>query len=176
MKKLISIFLAAVCALSLCACAKKEAPVDSAQFPEFEAVDFAGNVVNNEIFKDYDATIVNFWVNTCGYCIEEMPELEAYYQGFKDKNINLIAIAISAGQSEDLKDEAETILQGMGVTFPNLIPDFESSFVNDFITNIPGYPTTIIVDSQGKMIGEPILGALKPQDKTLQLKLAAATN
>lgn len=28
----------------------------------------------------YDATIINFWSNGCGSCIEEMPELEEYYQ------------------------------------------------------------------------------------------------
>ena len=38
-----------------------------------------GAPVSSDIFADYDATIVNFWNNGCGTCIEEMPELEELY-------------------------------------------------------------------------------------------------
>lgn len=122
-------------------------------FPEFEGVDFEGNTMNNDIFKDYDATVINFWTNGCGSCIAEMPELEDYFQNFKDRKINLIGVAASAGESDESKTTSETILKEKGVTYSNLIPDNKSSFYTDFIGDIACYPITYIVDSEGNMIG-----------------------
>lgn len=171
MKKFISILLAAVCMLSLAACGNDQIEATVKPFPEFEGVDFHGNTVNNDIFKGYDATIINFWTNSCGSCIEEMPELEQYYQQFKDKNINLITVAISAGESDELRIEAETILKEKGVTYTNIIPDVKSNFYKDFISQITGYPTTYIVDSHGNIIGAPIIGVVKNQENTLMKRL-----
>ena len=56
--------------------------VSKTAFPEFDEVDMEGSPVTSDIFADYDATIVNFWNNGCGSCIEEMPELEELYQDF----------------------------------------------------------------------------------------------
>lgn len=171
MKKLMSMILVCMCMLLFAACGTGEIKATVEAFPEIQAVDFNGNPVSNEIFKDYDATIVNFWSNSCGSCIEEMPELEQYYQSFKKENINLITVAISAGESEALKREAETILKEKGVTYTNIIPNRESSFYKDFIEQITGYPTTYIVDGKGNIIGAPIIGVVKNQEDTLMKRL-----
>lgn len=171
MKKLISILLAAMCVFSLAACGNGQIEATVKPFPEFKGVDFDGISVNNDIFKDYDATIVNFWANSCGGCIEEMPELEQYYQQFKDKNINLVSVAISAGESDELRVEAKSILKEKGVTYTNIIPDVNSDFYKDFISQITGYPTTYIVDSHGNIIGAPIIGIIKNQENTLMKRL-----
>ena len=171
MKRFISVLLAVVCMVSLTACGNQEIEATIEPFPEFEGIDFEGNAVNNEMFQDYDATIINFWSNGCGSCIEEMPELEEYYQDFKDKKINLIAVAVSAGDSEELRAAAENILKEKGVTYTNVIPDIESSFYTDFIMNISGYPTTYLVDSEGNMVGAPLVGVVKNQEDTLMKRL-----
>lgn len=175
MKKFICMLLAAACIVSLTACGNAQIQATVAPFPEFEGVDFAGNTVNNEIFKEYDATIVNFWSNGCGSCIQEMPELEEYYQDFKGKNINLISVAVSAGESEESRATAEKILREKGVTYPNIIPDINSSFYKDFIADIGGYPITYIVDREGNMIGAPIVGVVKKQEDTLMKRLDEIT-
>lgn len=171
MKKLISMILAAICMLSFVACGNNEIEVTMEPFPEFTSIDFAGNEINNDIFKDYDATIINFWTNGCGSCIAEMPELEQYYQDFKGKNINLIAVAASAGDSEQMHDEAENILKEKGVTYTNIIPDIESDFYKEFICEISGFPTTYIVDNEGNIIGAPIVGVVKNQEDRLMKRL-----
>lgn len=176
MKKLISVLLAAVCILSLAACGNTEIEATKEPFPKFEGVDFEGNTVNNDIFKDYDATIINFWTNGCGSCIAEMPELEEYYQNFKDKNINLIAVASSAGDSDELRAGAEKILKEKNVTYTNIIPDIESSFYKDFICEITGFPITYIVDSEGNMVGAPLTGVVKNQEDALMKRLAKIAN
>lgn len=170
-KKLLCILLCAVSILSLTGCVSTEIEATKKPFPEFEGVDFEGNTMNNDIFKDYDATVINFWTNGCGSCIAEMPELEDYFQNFKDRKINLIGVAASAGESDESKITSETILKEKGVTYSNLIPDNKSSFYTDFIGDIAGYPITYIVDSEGNMIGAPLIGVVKKQEDNLMKRL-----
>ena len=171
MKKVISLLLAILCMFSLAACGHEEIEATRKPFPSFEGVDFDGNAVSNEIFSRYDATIVNFWTNGCGSCIEEMPDLEVYYQTFREKNINVIAVAASAGDSEEMRAMAKEILKGKGVTYTNVIPDPESSFYRDFICEMAGFPTTYIVDSEGNIIGAPLVGVVKNQEDALMKRL-----
>lgn len=76
MKRRVSLMAAvALMAALLAGCGSQEQSlVSKTPFPEFSEVDMEGNTITNEIFSDYDATIVNFWSNGCGSCIEEMPE------------------------------------------------------------------------------------------------------
>ena len=93
MKKRVSLLLAAamtLTALTGCSSGNDTTLVSKTPFPEFSEVDTEGNQVSSDIFADYDATIVNFWNNGCGTCIEEMPELEELYHQFQEQNINLI--------------------------------------------------------------------------------------
>lgn len=171
MKKAISLLMTVICMLSLAACGHEGIEATKTPFPSFEGVDFDGNTVTNEIFSQYDATIVNFWTNGCGSCIEEMPDLEAYYQTFREKNINVIAVAASAGGSEEMRAMAEEILKEKDVTYTNVIPDPESSFYREFICEMDGFPTTYIVDSEGNMIGAPLIGVVKNQEDALMKRL-----
>lgn len=175
MKKLISILSIIICMFSVSACGSGEIEMTIKPFPEFEGTDFKGNTLNNEMFKEYDATVINFWTNSCGSCIAEMPELEEYYKEFKGKNINLVGVAASAGDSEELKSEAQRILKEKGVTYTNIIPDKDSSFYKDFIGDISGYPITYIVDSEGNMVGAPIIGVVKNQEEKLMKRLDELT-
>lgn len=175
MKKSIFAALAAALVLGLTACgASEEELVSKTPFPEFSELDTQGNTVTSEVFADYDATIINFWNNGCGTCIEEMPELEEYYQTFKDQNINLMGVASDSGESEEQLETAREILEEKGVTYPNLSPNPENSLYQDFISQLAGYPTTYVVDSEGNMIGAPIIGNLKEQEETLNHRLEQA--
>lgn len=170
-KKSVSLMLAIICMFSLVACGKEEIQLTKKPFPEFNGTDFDDNILNNDMFKDYDATIINFWTNGCGTCIEEMPELEEYYHQFKDMNVNLIGVAVSACDSKEEYDLAESILKKKGVTYPNLITEKDSSFHKDFIGDITGYPKTYIVDSDGNIVGAAIVGVVKNQEKMLMKRL-----
>lgn len=175
MKKSIFAALAAALMLGLTACgASEEELVSKTPFPEFSELDTQGNTVTSEVFADYDATIINFWNNGCGTCIEEMPQLEEYYQDFKDKNINLIGVASDSGESQEQLETAREILEEKGVTYTNLSPDPENSLYQDFISQLTGYPTTYVVDSEGNMVGAPIIGNVKDQEETLNHRLEQA--
>lgn len=173
MKKLISLLIgAAVFSAILAGCSSQEADLVSKEpFPEFSEVTIEGNAISNDIFADYDATIVNFWYTGCGTCIEEMPELEELYQDLKEQNVNLIGVGVDSAESEEQLAAAREILKGKGVTYPNISPSPENDFYKDFVLKITGYPTTYIVDSEGNIVGAPIIGNVKDQEETLQKRL-----
>lgn len=173
MKKRISLFLAIIMSTALFAgCGAQETDlVSKTPFPEFSETDTNGNTITSDIFADYDVTIVNFWNNGCGTCIAEMPELEEIYQDFKQQNINLIGVGADSGESEEQLALAKSILEEKGVTYQNISPDPENDFYKNFISEITGYPTTYIVDSDGNIIGAPLIGNVKAQMDTLQSRI-----
>ncbi len=165
MKKILILILMINLTLILSSCSSKEgAVVTKTPFPEIIGVDFEGKEVSNDIFEKYDATIINFWNNYCGTCIEEMPELEEYYEKFKEKNINLIGVGTDSGDSEESFKFSKEIIHNKKVTYINISPNQNSEFYKDFIANLPGYPTTYVVDSEGNIIGTPIVGNVKLQE------------
>lgn len=175
MKKRFSLLLAAtltLAALAGCSAGKENELVSKTPFPEFSEADTQGNTVSSDIFADYDATIVNFWNNGCGTCIEEMPELEELYHQFRERNINLIGVGTDSGTDEEQLETARNILKEKGVTYVNLSPDPEGAFYQDFISKVFTYPTTYIVDSEGNIIGAPISGDVKKQIDTVDERLA----
>lgn len=175
MKKGSSLLLASVlllAALAGCSTGEDNSLVSKTPFPEFSEADTEGNPVSSDIFADYDATIVNFWNNGCGTCIEEMPELEELYQQFKEQNINLIGVGTDSGEGEEQLSTAKEILEEKGVTYSNISPDPEGTFYQEFISDIFTYPTTYIVDSDGNIIGAPISGNVKKQIDTVNERLA----
>ena len=126
MKRIISAAMAAVLTLSLAACGSSgDELVSRSPFPQFSESDTRGNTVTSDIFADYDATIINFWNNGCGTCIAEMPELEEFYQAFKEKNINLIGVASDSGEG---RRTAELIAEAVAGLALGLVKQRETKF------------------------------------------------
>lgn len=176
MKKVVRLFLSlAACAVLLAGCgAGSRELVSETPFPEFSETDTEGNSITSYIFAEYDVTIVNFWNNGCGTCIAEMPELEEMYQEFQQDNINLIGVGADSGEGEEQLELARKILAEKGVTYQNIVPNPENDFYKEFIGEIGGYPTTYVVDSEGNIIGAPLIGNVKEQMDTLQSRIELA--
>ncbi|MEI3347482.1 MAG: TlpA disulfide reductase family protein [Dysosmobacter sp.] len=150
MKHIKSGILAAVLVLGLTACASShDELVTRTPFPTFSEVDTQGNPVTNDIFADYDATIVNFWNNGCGTCIAEMPELEEYYQAFKEENINLIGVASDSGESDEQLETAQDILEEKSVTYINLSPNPETTCIRSSFPSWRGIPLHMWLTGRG---------------------------
>lgn len=119
--------------------------------------DFSTKTLNDDTFTqaefaDYDLTMVNIWTTWCGPCVGEMPELQSLYEVLPD-NVNMITICADANEESEL---AKQILAELGCDFQTLYPNeqIESSLLNE----ITSYPTTIFVDRNGNMVGEPQIG------------------
>lgn len=178
MKKILSLLFAlTISAAVLSGCSSQKSDlVSKTPFPEFSETDTEGNAIDNSIFSEYDVTIVNFWSNGCGSCVEEMPDLEKMYQEMKEKKINLIGVGIDSGESEESLKTAREILSAKGVTYRNISPDPDNDFYQDFISQINGYPTTYLVDSQGNIVGAPIVGVVMGQEDTLNSRIESILN
>ena len=100
--------------------------------------------------------MINIWATTCGPCIQEMPELEQLNKDFQKKGGAIVGVVRDVPADNNVYlQEAQDIVKDTGVTFLNL--KAWDTLENN--REIVGTPTTYFVDSQGKLIGEPVLGA-----------------
>lgn len=128
--------------------------------PEFVTYDIMGNEVTNDVFKDAELTVVNVWGTFCGPCIEEMPDLQALSEKYAGK-VQFIGIVGDVNGIEDTEhvEAAKEITEQAGVKFTNLVL---SADFNEFMSGIVGFPTTIFVDKDGNILGDPIVGSNIP--------------
>ncbi|MGP1613101.1 MAG: TlpA family protein disulfide reductase [Catonella sp.] len=137
----------------------------SEKFPGFKGKDFDGNDVDESLFSKNEATLVNFWFNGCSACVNEMPALEEFNKKLKEKGAELIGI--NAGTASDEKGfaEAKEILSKQGATYRNLILPND----HEYVRKIFSFPTTVIVDKNGNIVGDPIVGAIEDEDKQAKI-------
>ena len=142
----------------------------SEKFPSFEGMDLEGNSVTSELFKENSVTVVNFWFSTCAPCIAELGELNALNEELRLKGGAVIGInADTIGGDESMIMEARSILEKKGAMYQNIYFPVESE-AGRLTYSITAFPTTVVVDRNGRMIGEPILGGInnEAQMKMLQ--------
>lgn len=119
-----------------------------------------GENVTDEIFADYDLTMVNIWFTGCSPCINEMPELEALYQDLPE-GCNILTICTDLVNKDGKEDKGEIkfankVMDKIHASFLTLIPDEVLVREISEVTTI--FPTTIFVDKNGKVVGEPHFG------------------
>lgn len=145
--------------------------VTKTPFPSFSEETLDGKELSDKVFTEYKGTIVNFWNNGCGSCIEEMPELEELYGEFQKKNINLIGVGTDSGESREQFERAKEILKEKKVTYQNISPNPEQSFYREFVSELSSFPVTYVVDREGNVIGAPVYGNVKKQMESIQARL-----
>ena len=141
------------------------------KFPAFEGKDLDGNTVkSDELFSGNAVTVVNFWFTTCNPCVGELAELDALNKELAEKGGALIGVnTFTLDGDETAISEAKDVLAKKGATYQNVYFDSDGE-AGKFVTNIFAYPTTYVVDRNGNIVGDPIVGAItdKKQAETLQ--------
>ena len=144
---------------------------DVQKFPSFEGKDLDGNEVkSDELFSANAVTVVNFWFTTCSPCVGELGDLDALNKELAEKGGALIGVnAFTLDGDETAIADAKDVLAKKGATYQNVYFD-SSSPAGAFTANIFAFPTTYVVDRNGNIVGEPIVGAIteKNQAETLQ--------
>ena len=141
------------------------------KFPAFEGKDLDGNTVkSDELFSGNAVTVVNFWFTTCNPCVGELAELDALNKELAEKGGALIGVNTFTldGDKAAIAD-AKDVLAKKGATYQNIY--FGSGGdAGKFVENVFAYPTTYVVDRNGNIVGDPIVGAIteKKQAETLQ--------
>ena len=144
---------------------------DVQKFPSFEGKDLDGNEVkSDELFSANAVTVVNFWFTTCSPCVGELSDLDALNQELADKGGALIGVnTFTLDGDEAAISEAKDVLAKKGATYQNVYFDSDGE-AGKFTANIFAYPTTYVIDRDGNIVGEPIVGAIteQKQAETLQ--------
>ena len=147
------------------------------KFPAFEGKDLDGNTVkSSDLFSGKAVTVVNFWFTTCGPCVGELGDLDALNKELSGKGGALIDInAFTLDGNEAAISDAKDVLTQSGATYQNVYFD-SGSEAGKFVESIYAYPTTYVVNRSGRIVGDPIVGAItsKAQADALQAQIDKA--
>jgi len=129
---------------------------------EFTTQDINGNTYTQDIFKDYDLTMVNVFTTWCSPCVAEMPDLEKLHQQMAERKVNVVGFVLDVldekGEivQEDL-ERTQLLVKKTDVTYPILLPD--KGYLNGRLTGIEAFPETFFVDKNGNVVGETYSGS-----------------
>lgn len=151
--------------------ARDQAADESQKFPAFEGKDLDGkDVSSDKLFSGNAVTLVNFWFTTCSPCVGELGDLEDLHKELAKKGGAVVGINSFTldGQEEAIK-EAKELLAKKGVSYQNVYFDSDSK-AGEFTGKVFAYPTTYVVDREGNIVGDPIVGGInnKAQREKLQ--------
>jgi thiol-disulfide isomerase/thioredoxin len=125
-------------------------------FPNFSSQTLSGEPITDDIFSGKRLTMVNIWATWCGPCISEMPDLGRLAR-MMPEGTQLVGIVQDVLYNKDATGNAKEIVEYANADFPQILA------VNSMITylqNVYAIPTTIFVDSAGKIVGEPLIGSM----------------
>lgn len=150
---------------------------DATSFPSFNGKDLDGNdVKSSDLFSNSNVTVVNYWFSTCKPCVGELPELEKLNKELAEKGGQVVGInTFTLDGDKTAISEAKDILSKKGITYKNIWFDSNSD-AGKFTSSIFSFPTTYVVDKNGNIVGEPIVGAIteNKQKKTLEKQIEQA--
>ena len=140
--------------------ASQSAAENSSTFPQFEGKDLDGNSVDSSLFATNAFTVVNFWFSGCKPCVDEMDDLDALNQRIKEQGGEVIGVNTETldGNADNIAT-AKKILESAGASFRNIYFD-PNGDAGKFALGIMAFPTTCVVDRQGNIVGEPIMGGI----------------
>ena len=147
------------------------------KFPAFTGKDLDGNDVDSStLFSGNAVTVVNFWFTTCNPCVGELGELDALNKELAEKGGALIGVnTFTLDGDESAIAEAKDVLAKKGATYQNVYFASDGE-AGKFTASIFAYPTTYVVDRNGNIVGDPIVGAVteKNQAEALQAQIDKA--
>lgn len=143
---------------------KKMPDRNAETFPSFTGKDFDGNDVDSTLIENSKFTVMNFWFNGCAPCVGEIGDLNKLNDKLKEKGGQVIGVNTEAlDGNKTAIEEAKKILETKGGKYKNIYFD-SSSEAGKYALTVTGFPTTIVLDPYGKIMGNPILGPITAND------------
>ena len=136
---------------------------DTSPFKNFSGKDFDGNTVDGSLFSNNAVTVINFWFNGCKPCVAELSKLNELNDTIQSMGGEVIGINTETfdGNETAIK-EAASILESQGAKYRNFSIDSDSD-AGKYASDIMAFPTTILVDRNGNIVGDPMLGGIDDQ-------------
>lgn len=141
-----------------------EQSTEEGAFEKMSLTNLAGDEIDKTIFEGHDLTVINVWATSCKPCLSEMPELAKLSDEYEQNGgqVQIIGLCtdlvdMDANRVDSQIELANQIVELTGADYTHLVPD--DKMLNFLMENIIGVPTTFFVDSQGKEVGESVIGA-----------------
>ena len=110
--------------------------------PNFNLPDINSRYVSlNNVISRNKVTILNFWAIRCPPCRQEIPELISFYNKFKSKQVEILAVNI-----EEAPATVAKFANDNGMNFP-VLTDPAGSQAR--VYQIYYIPTTFVIDGMG---------------------------
>ena len=152
MKKLM--FLLAAMAVSVTAGAwnYRNFVVDAVQYIE------KGKEVTKQVrLSDYVGQgkyiLVDFWASWCGPCRGEVPNLKAVYDEFGGDDFEIVSVAVW-----DKAEDSFEAIEEEGMNWTQIVCSAKTNQIPTQVYGIEGIPYIILIDPDGKVIGEDLRG------------------
>ena len=138
-------------------------------FQGFKGKDLDGNDVDDSLFAKNKVRVVNFWFSGCKPCVGELSKLNELNEKLKEMGGEVVGINTDTLDNNEAGiKEAKEILKAQGASYKNLTFDSNST-VGKYAGNIMAFPTTVLVDKDGNIVGEPFMGGIDDQSNYDQL-------
>ena len=137
---------------------------DIIAFDNISGKDFDGNDVDESLFSKNAVTVMNFWFTGCKPCVAELSKLNELNDAIKSMGGEVVGVNTDTfdGKESTIK-EAKKILESQGAKYRNFALDANSD-AGKYASEIMAFPTTILVDRKGNVVGEPMVGGIDNQD------------
>ncbi|MGE4548126.1 MAG: cytochrome c biogenesis protein CcdA [Intestinibacillus sp.] len=136
----------------------------AAQDTKHELPDAPGFTLNDQFNNSHTLSgykgkviLLNFWTTWCGYCKEEMPDLEAVYKELGENRDEVVILGVANPRTDEnpnnqdvTEKEIIQFMQDSGYTYPVVMDKTGEVFGNYGITS---FPTTFMIDRDGKVFG-----------------------
>ena len=126
----------------------------------FTTTDLYGNEYTDRIFADAEVTMLNLWAYWCGPCVGELQDLQRLQNNYANRGFQIYGVSY-----DNYTDGNREEFEWQEITYPSLIvpPSLEDLYW-DWFGNRRSFPTTIFVDGNGHILGEPYVGARSYSD------------
>jgi len=124
--------------------------------PQLELLDLDGQTIR---LTDYRGKIVyvNFWATWCPPCRDEMPDMQRFYEIYRD---HAVILGVNLTKAEASIQVVRSFTEKLGITFPILL-DEAGDAINAY--RVAAYPATFILDDRG-VIREVYRGPIRYED------------
>lgn len=96
--------------------------------------------------------VLNFFASWCVPCKREAPVLERLWK--RDRSDHLVVLGVDTGP--DAANDGRRFVKAHGITYPVVFDPNAGVASNQY--DLPGLPVTYVVNPQGRIVGDPVLG------------------
>jgi peroxiredoxin len=120
--------------------------------PDFSLPDTTGNPVALSNFKG-KWVLVDFWASWCVPCRKENPNVVKAYGRFKDKNFTILGVSL-----DKTKEAWLAAIRQDGLTWTHISDLKYWNSAAAELYNVRSIPYNVLIDPQGKIIAENVMG------------------